>query len=86
MWFIGRLIKREIISPAQWRWIELFIISTLAAFGVGLLDNLDIIINWGIVDRTAFFASFVAWIALSITAAMRKNLRDSKAEADEEMM
>lgn len=81
MKFIWYLLHKEFISPAFARWLELFVLSTLLNLAVGILDNIDVIINWGEVDWKLFLTTFGTTTALSVTAAIKKHLRDKKYDA-----
>ena len=76
MWFIKRRIDKGYITAAMGRSIELGMLSTISALAIGLLDNVDVIIQGWFIDRQAFAISFATWLALSITAGLRKYARD----------
>ena len=76
MWFIGKWIEKGWITKAMGRTIELGILTTISSLAIGLLDNVDILIKWGVVDRQAFAISFATGTALSITAWLKKYARD----------
>ena len=76
MGFIWKWIAKGYITKAMGRSIELGILSTFSALAIWLLDNVDVIIQGGSVDWQAFAISFATWVALSITAGLKKYARD----------
>lgn len=79
---IGNLIDKEFISPSFWRWLEIFIFGAIVSLLVGLLDNVEMIINGWTVDWGLFFSSFATTTATAIISALRKHLSDVKASLD----
>ena len=76
MKFIGNWIDRELITPAQGRAIELFILNTFSSLSIWLLDNVDVLLQGWTVDRQAFVIAFATGTAMAITAWLRKRARD----------
>ena len=76
MRFIKTWIEKGYITSATARAIELWILGTLSAFVVWALDNLDVILQGGSVDRQTFIITFGTSTALTITARLKKRARD----------
>lgn len=80
MKFIGYLIKKEFITSAQGRFIEIFIYWVLISLFIGILDNLSLILDGGEVEWKAFFVTFGITTSQAIITAIQKHLRDLKAQ------
>lgn len=76
---IGYLIEKAYLTPAQGRAIEAFIIGTGVSLLVWVLDNVEILIDWGDVDWRLFFVTFAATTSKAIVMGIKKHLRDMKA-------
>ena len=80
MKFIQKLIDKQYITSAEWRMIEIFLLWAIISLLLWVLDNVDVIINGWIVDWMTFIKVFVTTTALSISAWLKKKLRDEQAE------
>ena len=76
MRFIKYLIEKEYITPAIGRCIEWFIIWIVLALAMGILDNIETLLNGWIVDWKLFFIAFWSTTALAIVSWVRKHMRD----------
>jgi hypothetical protein len=70
------LLSTGYVSPAQARWIELFVIWTIFSFLFWLLDNVELLMNGWDVNRSSFWFVFASTTTTAILAWFRKYLRD----------
>jgi hypothetical protein len=74
------LIKKKVINSAQWRAIESFIATTLTSFFVLLLENIDLILTWNIIEFKYTLIVFVSWVWNMVYLWFRKWRRDKIKE------
>lgn len=77
---IKRLLEKWWVNSAQARAIELFVLWTFFSFAFGLMDNLELLLNWQEVDWNKFLFVFASTTATAILAWFRKYLRDKSAD------
>ena len=79
---IKRLLEKWYVNSAQARSLELFVLWTFFSLAFGLLDNVELVLDWQPVDWKRFTIIFAWTTATAILAGFRKYLRDLQSNLD----